>query len=83
MNIKTLYEEMHGEAKNSFLEVQKAFKLGKASYFELLDAEKTLNEIKKQFIETGVSIRKAQIDLNTILLSSSDDLGSEKKLNKG
>ena len=56
------------ESKTSFEEAKQAYELGKASFFELLDAQRTLSGTERRTIETRIKIEEAKLDLFATLL---------------
>ena len=66
------YEALNGiilrESEKSFAEVRGAYELGKASYFELLDAQRTLVDTRRRRVETRAKLEDAKLDSYTLLL---------------
>ena len=65
---KALKNSILKESVKSLEELKRAYDLGKASYYELLDGERTFFETQKRCIETQVKIEETKLDLNNLLL---------------
>ena len=69
---KTLETKIIPGAQSVFDAAQEGYKYGKFSHLEMLDAQRTLFEVKQQYIETLASYHKARADVNRLVGDNSD-----------